>query len=161
MQLQRNRVKLASNNQVTGVDRSWLLSQGIPVDVKLPRHVTWYYPNGTSGIGPSDPYHLNLYRSKGYTLRPPWEPTVPTVEVEDTPELVLSIMKLLQQHASWSGTATDLKQALGSDQTVAVFSRSITRRTVLLHLKVAGIKVERKWKNKRRELHIWRYRNNG
>ena len=55
----------------TTEDRNWLRSQGIGRPDQLPRKSLWYKPDGTSSLGPSDPYHLGLYRQRGMTLKPP------------------------------------------------------------------------------------------
>ena len=55
-------------------DRNWLRSQGIDRPDLLPRKSVWYRADGTGSLGPSDPYHLGLYRRRGLTLLPPAPP---------------------------------------------------------------------------------------
>ena len=48
-------------------ERQWLRTQGVDRPEELPRRSLWYHPDGSSALGPSDPYHLPLYRAKGFT----------------------------------------------------------------------------------------------
>ncbi len=50
-------------------DREWLEQQGVnPLTL---RHATWYWPDGTPIPDlPSDYEHRQMYRAKGWTLKP-------------------------------------------------------------------------------------------
>lgn len=65
--------------------RQWLQSQGYGVEITRGRQrVQWYKADGATLPGPlpASPYHVHLYRSKGWTLRPPAPPA------EDAPNEV-------------------------------------------------------------------------
>jgi hypothetical protein len=149
MQLLRNRVKFSTNTQVTGSDRHWLQSQGY--DWPPPRHIRWYYPNGTSGMGPSDPYHLALYRSKGFTLRPP-----PYQDLISANPLALLVSQRLNGQKEWSGEPSELKRFLMTDTEVSALSRLITSREVSTALAELGIAVKRFRTRTARGVHIAR-----
>ena len=52
-------------------DVRWLQDQGIRSYGEVPNPATWYSADGAYRKGPTDPYHLRLYRGKGWTLRAP------------------------------------------------------------------------------------------
>ena len=79
----------------TTEDRNWLRSQGIGRPDQLPRKSLWYKPDGTSSLGPSDPYHLGLYRRRGMSLKPPPITPEPVVRRGPTPLLATKLLRVL------------------------------------------------------------------
>ena len=129
-------------------DRRWLSLQGFAWG-DLPRHATWYYPNGGSGLGPTDPYHLHLYRMKGFTLKPPYippkEPPMPVVATK--------ALKLLGRKKQWLGTATDFITASGiKNQSPDRLGKTLFKANVLKALDRKGVNISRKYLGKARVL---------
>jgi hypothetical protein len=77
-------------------DRRWLQTQGIDRPDQLPRKSVWYRADGTGSLGPSDPYHLGLYRRRGLTLLPP-APPEPKPRTVPVPAIARQVLYLLGQ----------------------------------------------------------------
>jgi len=150
--LKRRQSRLVSRtpDAQLGIDKRWVALQGFKWD-ELPRHATWYYPNGGSGLGPTDPYHLHLYRMRGYTLKapyvPPKEPPMPVVATK--------ALKLLGRKKQWLGTATDFITATGiKNQSPDRLGRTLFKAEVLKALDRKGVNISRKYQGKSRILII-------
>ena len=138
-------------------DVRWLNSQGVRSYSDVPNPAMWYRPNGTSGLGPSDPYHLRLYREKGFTLK---APNLPPPKKDPRPWLARRVIEVVERHETWVGTASQLVQEVpfGDENTDGArsVSRSLTHGRVAKALAQAGIDVERKYRGKERILRLTR-----
>jgi hypothetical protein len=131
-------------------DSRWLAAQGFNYQ-DMPRHTTWYYPNGGSGMGPTDPYHLHLYRMKGYTLKAPY---IPPVKPPLHP-LVRKAMKILGERSVWVGTPTEFIAEAGSfGQSPDKLGRAIFKANVTESLDREGITISRSYRGKARVLKL-------
>ena len=89
-------------------ERQWLRTQGVDRPEELPRRSLWYHPDGSSALGPSDPYHLRLYRRKGFTRKPPTSTTPASRSRTATmPRLANRVLQLLGHRDSWHGTPSE------------------------------------------------------
>ena len=90
-------------------ERQWLRTQGVDKPEELPRRSPWCHPDGSSARGPSDPYHLRLYRGKGFTLKPPTITTMsPNPRKAPMPRLASRVLHHLGHGDSWDGTPSEL-----------------------------------------------------
>jgi hypothetical protein len=93
-------------------DARWVSAQGFNYK-DLPSLAMWYYPRGGSGLGRTDPYHLHLYRMKGFTLKAPYVPP-PVPRKAPIHPLVRSAIKVLGDKPEWIGTPTEFLTESGS-----------------------------------------------
>jgi hypothetical protein len=121
----------------------WLNGQGISSYTSLPNRATWYRPNGTSGPGPTDPYHLLLYRGKGFTLK---APDLPPPKRDLRPWLARRVIEVVDRHDAWVGTAPELVREAPFGGSLAgqaaSVSRQLTHGRVARALSQAGIDVD-------------------
>mgnify|MGYP003325570522 CR=1 FL=1 len=94
-------------------ERTWLKSQGYDRPEELPRRSIWYRPDGSSGLGPSDLYHLRLYRQRGMTLKPPEPRTDDRPRKQAMPWLASRVLKVLGDNERWQGTPAELAGRCG------------------------------------------------
>ena len=158
-QLMRRQFGLVSQQPAQGFsleDRRWLQTQGIDRPDQLPRKSLWYKPDGTSSLGPSDPYHLGLYRRRGMTLKAPvsaaQEHQPPRVPM---PSIARQVVSLLGQGARWEGSASELAAIIGS-RTPTGLSRALGSPRVNAALAAAGVTVERGYRGNGRVLRLER-----
>ena len=109
-------------------EQRWLASRGLSMET-LPKRATWYRADGLAIPNlPTDPYHRALYRGKGWTLKPPADVGIPSVErapqatqpADITPgrpvapkplrmsRLSRAVLRVMEGRDSWEGTATEL-----------------------------------------------------
>ena len=138
----------------TTEDRNWLRSQGVDRPEALPRKSLWYHPDGRSSIGPSDPYHLGLYRRRGLTLVPP-APPEPKPRTVPVPAIARQVLYLLGQGERWEGSASELAAIIGS-RTPTGLSRALGTPKVTGALSAAGVTVERGYRGNGRVLRLER-----
>ena len=131
-------------------DRRWLQTQGIDRPETLPRKSLWYKPDGTSSLGPSDPYHLGLYRRRGMTLAPPVVTAQEPVHRGATPVLVNKVLRVLGEDQRWEGTATELADRCG--MSAVGISRALGAPKVTAALSAAGVIGSRGYRGKRKRL---------
>ena len=131
-------------------ERQWLRAQGVDRPEELPRRSIWYHPDGSSALGPSDPYHLRLYRGKEFTLKPPTTPvTSPKVRRATMPPLASRVLPLLCHGDSWDGTPPELAASgVGSSFSPEGLSRALFAPTVSVALASVGITVARGYRGK-------------
>ena len=132
----------------TPEDRNWLRSQGIDRPDHLPRKSTWYKPDGTSSLGPSDPYHLGLYRRRGLTLKPPTTPE--PVHLGPTPLVATKVLRVLGEDQRWEGSASELADRCGMSPVAS--SRALAAPKVSAALGSADVVARRGYRGKERVL---------
>jgi len=135
-------------------DRRWLQTQGIDRPDQLPRKSVWYRADGTGSLGPSDPYHLGLYRRRGLTLLPP-APPEPKPRSVLVPSIARQVLYLLGQGERWEGSASELAAIIGS-RTPTGLSRALGTTKVAVALAAAGVTVERGYRGNGRVLRLER-----
>ena len=154
--MERRQIRLVPQQPGQGFsleDRRWLATQGVDRPDQLPRKSLWYKPDGTSSLGPSDPYHLARYRQRGLTLKPP---TIPEpVRRGPTPLLASKVLRVLGEDQRWEGTATELAAIIGS-HTPTGLSRALGTRKVSEALASAGVTAERGYRGNGRVLRLER-----
>lgn len=66
---------MVSSSRELQEDKQWIRSQGQNFELiyKPGTKAQWYYPDGRAlpNLLPADPYHIRLYRGKGWLLKPP------------------------------------------------------------------------------------------
>jgi len=107
-------------------------------------------------VGPSEPYHLRLYRGKGFTLKPPTIPaTSPKVRRSTMPRLASRVLHLLGYGDSWDGTPSELAESgVGSGFSPEGLSRALFAPKVSVALASAGVTVARGYRGKERNLRL-------
>jgi hypothetical protein len=158
-QLMRRQFGLVSQQPAQGFsleDRRWLQTQGIDRPDQLPRKSLWYKPDGTSSLGPSDPYHLARYRQRGMTLKPPTI-TPESVHREPMPLVAKKVLRVLGEDQRWEGSASELAAIIGS-RTPTGLSRALGTPKVTGALSAAGVTVRRGYRGKGRVLLVVRER---
>ena len=93
-------------------DVRWLQGQGIRSYGEVPNPAVWYEADGTYHKGPTDRYHLHLYRGKGWTLRAPDLPP-PVPPKPALPWYAARAMRVLGDAEEWSGTASKFVEVAG------------------------------------------------
>ena len=138
-------------------DVLWLNSQGISSYASLTSRATWYRPNGTAGLGPTDPYHLRLYRGKGFTLK---APNLPPPKRDPRPWLARRVIEVVDRHDAWVGTTSELLRVVPDSVDLTIDPRSVSRQLTqgkaAKALSQAGIDVERGYRGKERVLRLTR-----
>ena len=140
-------------------ERQWLRTQGVDRPEKLPRRSLWYHPDGSSALGPSDPYHLRLYRAKGFTLKPPTitSTMAPSVRGATMPRLASRVLHHIGHGDSWDGTPSELAESgVGSGFSPEGLSRTLFAPKVSVALASAGVTVARGYRGKKRVLRLER-----
>ena len=93
-------------------DVRWLQAQGIRSYGDVPNPANWYRVDGTYHKGPTDPYHLHLYRGKGWTLKAPNVPP-PVPPKPALPWYAARAIRVLGDAEEWSGTASKFVEVAG------------------------------------------------
>ena len=140
-------------------ERQWLRTQGVDRPEELPRRSLWYHPDGSSALGLSDPYHLRLYREKGFTLKPPTitSTTAPKVRGATMPRLASRVLHHLGHGDSWDGTPSELAASgVGAGFSAEGLSRALFAPKVSVALASAGVTVARGYRGKERVLRLER-----
>ena len=140
----------AEMQNLNGEEKEWLKTQGVDRPNELPRHSVWYRPNGSSAYGPSDLYHLRLYRQKGFPLKPQTPQTM-------QPWYTQGVKRVLGNAREWTGTAT---QFLEEADMHGVSPDSVGRRLFTTKVSEAlareGISVARGYRGRTRVLKLKR-----
>jgi len=159
MSFRSRRVRLVDRNEgLRSEDQRWLNTQGYRSLTELPSMALWYRKDGSSALGRTDPYHLNLYRSKGFTLA---QPNVSPPKKEHVPWLAKRVINVVPSGESWVGTATELVRAIGFHKAELVseatsVSRKLTTGSVANALNSSGIKITRGFRGHDRVLRLTR-----
>ena len=160
--IHRRQIQLvqAGMQRINVEKRQWLRAQGVDRPEELPRRSLWYHPDGSSALGPSDPYHLRLYRGKGFTLKPLTTPVKsPKVRRATMARLASRVLPLLGHGDSWDGTPSELAASgVGSSFSPEGFSRVLSAPKVSVALASAGITMARGYRGKERVLRLERLR---
>ena len=156
--MERRQLKLV--NQSVGLplnELEWLHTQGFRSINEVPKMSVWYRPDGTSSIGHSDPYHLRLYRQRGFTLKPPVQVVEPKRYhyVKQKPLIVTQLLRIMDGLDTWEGTATEICNLLES-RTPDSTGKLLFSPKVLSALASEGLSIERGWKNRSRVLRLKR-----
>jgi hypothetical protein len=156
--MERRQIRLVQQQmQALNVEeRQWLKIQGVDRPEELARRSVWYRPDGSSGLGPSDLYHVRLYRAKGFTLKAPisvaLEHQPPRVPM---PSIARQVLSLLGQGARWEGSASELATIIGN-RTPTGLSGLLGTPKVAAALASAEVTVYRGYKGNRRALRLER-----
>ena len=155
----RRQMYLRSQAIPSGDLARWLNEQGFLSYRHVPPHATWYKPDGTPlSQGPTDLYHLQLYRQKGFTLKAPvlQEPIKPEVKVS-LPWIASRAKRVLGNAQSWVGTATEFLQHAGLvGHSPDKLGRAIFKANVAVALENEGITVSRGYKGNSKVLKLQR-----
>jgi hypothetical protein len=139
----------------THEDIAWIRSQGFDPRT-LPKRSWWYRPDGSGALGPSDPYHLQLYRRRGLTLK---EPNFAVQEHKPSgirmPAIAKQVVYLMGQEGSWEGSASELSTLIGS-RTPTGLSRLLKTPKVSAALAEAGVTISRGYRGNGRVLRLER-----
>jgi hypothetical protein len=93
-------------------DLRWLQDQGIRNYGEVTNPAIWYEADGTFSKGPTDPYHLHLYRGKGWTLRAPNVPP-PVPPKPALPWYAARAIRVLGSADEWVGTVSEFIEVSG------------------------------------------------
>jgi hypothetical protein len=137
-------------------EKQWLKTQGVDRPEELPRRSVWYRPDGSSGLGPSDLYHLRLYRAKGFTLKAPISAALEHQPARvPMPSIARQVVSLLGQGERWEGSASEIAAMIGN-RTPTGLSRLLGTPKVTAALSAVGITVYRGYKEHGRTLRLVR-----
>ena len=91
---------MVSSSRELQEDKQWIRSQGQDFELiyKQGTKAQWYFPDGRPlpNLLPADPYHIRLYRGKGWLLKPPdgtspvalVAPEQPSLTTDDYPDVL-------------------------------------------------------------------------
>ena len=91
---------MVSSSRELQEDKQWIRSQGQDFELiyKQGTKAQWYFPDGRPlpNLLPADPYHIRLYRGKGWILKPPdgtspvalVAPELPSLTTDDYPDVL-------------------------------------------------------------------------
>ena len=159
--IHRRQIRLvqAEMHGINVEERQWLRTQGVDRPEELPRRSLWYHPDGSSALGPSDPYHLRLYRAKGFTLKPPiiTSTMAPSVRGATMPRLASRVLHHIGHGDSWDGTPSELAASgVGGGFSPEGLARALFAPKVSVALASAGVTVARGYRGKERVLRLER-----